>query len=106
MMKIIAKLMIVAVMAVAGSCSCSEQSKLNDEARARAAESVGKVLAVVRTQPVDSFALENALLEVKSVQSGYAIAGNEESAEEFRKAFEEALTDSAPQLAAKIIIHK
>ena len=92
---------IIAVVAMVGTSSC-EQSKKNEAARERALQAVEMVLAVDTVQPVDSFALEHAILMAKAVESEYQIAGDEETAEAFREAFEEALSERNPELAAQL----
>ena len=92
---------IIAVVAMAGASSC-EQSKKNEAARERALQAVEMVLAVDTVQPVDSFALEHAILMAKTVESEYQIAGDEETAEAFREAFEETLSERNPELAAQL----
>ena len=92
---------IIAVVAMAGASSC-EQSKKNEAARERALQAVEMVLAVDTVQPVDSFALEHAILLAKAVESEYQIAGDKETAEAFREAFEEALSERNPELAAQL----
>ena len=92
---------IIAIVAMVGASSC-EQSKKNEAARERALQAVEMVLAVDTVQPVDSFALEHAILMAKAVESEYQIAGDEETAEEFREAFEEALSARNPELAAQL----
>ena len=92
---------IIAVVAMAGASSC-EQSKKNEAARERALQAVEMVLAVDTVQPVDSFALEHAILMAKAVESEYQIAGDEETAEAFREAFEETLSERNPELAAQL----
>ena len=84
-----------------GASSC-EQSKKNEAARERALQAVEMVLAVDTVQPVDSFALEHAILMAKAVESEYQIAGDEETAEAFREAIEEALSERNPELAAQL----
>ena len=84
-----------------GASSC-EQSKKNEAARERALQAVEMVLAVDTVQPVDSFALENVILVSKAVESEYLINGEEETAEAFREAFEEALSERNPELAAQL----
>lgn len=84
-----------------GASSC-EQSKKNEAARERALQAVEMVLAVDTVQPVDSFALEHAILMAKAVESEYQIAGDEETAEAFREAFEETLSERNPELAAQL----
>ena len=84
-----------------GASSC-EQSKKNEAARERALQAVEMVLAVDTVQPVDSFALENVILVAKAVESEYLINGEEETAEAFREAFEEALSERNPELAAQL----
>ena len=84
-----------------GTSSC-EQSKKNEAARERALQAVEMVLAVDTVQPVDSFALEHAILMAKAVESEYQIAGDEETAEAFREAFEETLSERNPELAAQL----
>ena len=86
---------------MAGASSC-EQSKKNEAARERALQAVEMVLAVDTVQPVDSFALEHAILMAKAVESEYQIAGDEETAEAFREAFEETLSERNPELAAQL----
>ena len=86
---------------MAGASSC-EQSKKNEAARERALQAVEMVLAVDTVQPVDSFALEHAILMAKAVESEYQIAVDEETAEAFREAFEEALSERNPELAAQL----
>ena len=92
---------IIAVVAMVGASSC-EQSKKNEAARERALQAVEMVLAVDTVQPVDSFALEHAILMAKAVESEYQIAGDEETAEAFREAFEETLSERNPELAAQL----
>ena len=92
---------IIAIVAMVGASSC-EQSKKNEAARERALQAVEMVLAVDTVQPVDSFALEHAILMAKAVESEYQIAGDEETAEAFREAFEETLSERNPELAAQI----
>ena len=92
---------IIAVVAMAGASSC-EQSKKNEAARERALQAVEMVLAVDTVQPVDSFALENVILVAKAVESEYLINGEEETAEAFREAFEETLSERNPELAAQL----
>ena len=92
---------IIAIVAMVGASSC-EQSKKNEAARERALQAVEMVLAVDTVQPVDSFALEHAILMAKAVESEYQIAGDEEPAEAFREAFEEALSERNPELAAQL----
>ena len=84
-----------------GASSC-EQSKKNEAARERALQAVEMVLAVDTVQPVDSFALENVILVAKAVESEYLINGEEETAEAFREAFEDALSERNPELAAQL----
>ena len=93
---------IIAVVAMVGTSSC-EQSKKNEAARERALQAVEMVLAVDTVQPVDSFALEHAILMAKAVESEYQIAGDEETAEAFREAFEETLSERNPELAAQLL---
>ena len=93
---------IIAIVAMVGASSC-EQSKKNEAARERALQAVEMVLAVDTVQPVDSFALEHAILMAKAVESEYQIAGDEEAAEAFREAFEEALSERNPELAAQLL---
>ena len=83
---------IIAFVAMVGASSC-EQSKKNEAARERALQAVEMVLAVDTVQPVDSFALEHAILMAKAGESEYQIAGDEETAEAFREAFEETLSE-------------
>ena len=92
---------IIAVVAMVGASSC-EQSKKNEAARERALQAVEMVLAVDTVQPVDSFALEHAILMAKAVESEYQIAGDEETAEAFREAFGETLSERNPELAAQL----
>ena len=92
---------IIAFVAMVGASSC-EQSKKNEAARERALQAVEMVLAVDTVQPVDSFALEHAILMAKAVESEYQIAGDEETAEAFREAFEETLSERNPELAAQL----
>ena len=92
---------IIAIVAMVGASSC-EQSKKNEAARERALQAVEMVLAVDTVQPVDSFALEHAILMAKAVESEYQIAGDEETAEAFREAFEETLSERNPELAAQL----
>ena len=92
---------IIAVVAMVGASSC-EQSKKNEAARERALQAVEMVLAVDTVQPVDSFALEHVILVAKAVESEYLINGEEETAEAFREAFEEALSERNPELAAQL----
>ena len=92
---------IIAIVAMVGASSC-EQSKKNEAARERALQAVEMVLAVDTVQPVDSFALEHAILMAKAVESEYQIAGDEETAEAFRETFEEALSERNPELAAQL----
>lgn len=92
---------IIAIVAMVGASSC-EQSKKNEAARERALQAVEMVLAVDTVQPVDSFALEHAILMAKAVESEYQIAGDEETAEAFREAFEEVLSERNPELAAQL----
>ena len=92
---------IIAVVAMVGASSC-EQSKKNEAARERALQAVEMVLAVDTVQPVDSFALENVILVAKAVESEYLINGEEETAEAFREAFEETLSERNPELAAQL----
>ena len=92
---------IIAVVAMVGASSC-EQSKKNEAARERALQAVEMVLAVDTVQPVDSFALENVILVAKAVESEYLINGEEETAEAFREAFEDALSERNPELAAQL----
>ena len=92
---------IIAVVVMVGASSC-EQSKKNEAARERALQAVEMVLAVDTVQPVDSFALEHAILMAKAVESEYQIAVDEETAEAFREAFEEALSERNPELAAQL----
>ncbi|MDD6025086.1 MAG: hypothetical protein PUD26_00605 [bacterium] len=93
---------IIAIVAMVGASSC-EQSKKNEAARERALQAVEMVLAVDTVQPVDSFALEHAILMAKAVESEYQIAGDEETAEAFREAFEETLSERSPHLAAQLL---
>ena len=93
---------IIAIVAMVGASSC-EQSKKNEVARERALQAVEMVLAVDTVQPVDSFALEHAILMAKAVESEYKIAGDEETAEAFREAFEETLSERNPELAAQLL---
>ena len=92
---------IIAFVAMVGASSC-EQSKKNEAARERALQAVEMVLAVDTVQPVDSFALENVILVAKAVESEYLINGEEETAEAFREAFEETLSERNPELAAQL----
>ena len=92
---------IIAIVAMVGASSC-EQSKKNEAARERALQAVEMVLAVDTVQPVDSFALEHAILMAKAVESEYQIAGDEETAEAFREAFEDDLSERNPELAAQL----
>ena len=101
-MKNLLKLIIVALVAIVFATSCSEQSKKNKEARECARQVVEMVLAVDTVQPVDSFALERAILMAKAVESEYALSGDKEAAEAFREAFEEALSERKPDLAAQL----
>ena len=101
-MKNLLKLIIVALVAIVFATSCSEQSKKNKEARECARQVVEMVLAVDTVQPVDSFALENVILVAKAVESEYLINGEEETAEAFREAFEETLSERSPHLAAQL----
>ena len=100
-MKRLINYIIIAVVAMVVASSC-EQSKKNEAARERALQAVEMVLAVDTVQPVDSFALEHAILMAKAVESEYQIAGDEETAEAFREAFEEALSERNPELAAQL----
>ena len=101
-MKNLLKLIIVALVAIVFATSCSEQSKKNDEARECARQVVEMVLAVDTVQPVDSFALERAILMAKAVESEYVLAGDNEAAEAFREAFDEALSERNPNLAEQL----
>lgn len=101
-MKNLLKLIIVALVAIVFASSCSEQSKKNKEARECAHQVVEMVLAVDTVQPVDSFALERAILMAKAVESEYVLSGDKEAAEAFREAFEEALSERKPDLAAQL----
>lgn len=101
-MKNLLKLTIVALVAIVFATSCSEQSKKNKEARECARQVVEMVLAVDTVQPVDSFALERAILMAKAVESEYVLSGDEEAAEAFREAFEETLSERKPDLAAQL----
>ena len=84
-------------------CSCStEQSKLNEEAQHRAIEAASVVIAVDSVKPVDSIALQSAILDAKSIQSEYIIAGNEEASKEFDKAFRNTIIERNPQLGSLI----
>ena len=96
------KFIIIALIVIVGARSCSEQRKKNEEARELAGKMVEMVLAVDTVQPVDSFALEHAILMAKAVESEYQIAGDESIAEAFREAFEEALSERNPELAAQL----
>lgn len=101
-MKRLLKFIIIALIVIVGASSCSEQRKKNEEARELAGKMVEMVLAVDTVQPVDSFALEHAILMAKAVESEYQIAGDEETAEAFREAFEDALSERNPELAAQL----
>ena len=101
-MKRLLKFIIIALIVIVGASSCSEQRKKNEEARELAGKMVEMVLAVDTVQPVDSFALENVILVAKAVESEYLINGEEETAEAFREAFEEALSERNPELAAQL----
>ena len=100
-MKRLLKFIIIALIVIVGASSC-EQSKKNEAARERALQAVEMVLAVDTVQPVDSFALENVILVAKAVESEYLINGEEETAEAFREAFEETLSERNPELAAQL----
>ena len=101
-MKQLLKFIIIVLIVIVGASSCSEQRKKNDEARELARKMVEMVLAVDTVQPVDSFALENVILLAKAVESEYQLNGEEETAEVFSEAFEEALSERAPNLAAQL----
>ena len=101
-MKRLLKFIIIALIVIVGASSCSEQRKKNEEARELAGKMVEMVLAVDTVQPVDSFALERAILMAKAVESEYVLAGDNEAAEAFREAFEEALSERKPDLAAQL----
>ncbi len=99
----LSKAMLVGVFAFVSSCSCSEQSRLNEAAANRAEAAVTMVMAVDSLNPSDEFAMEHAILEVKSVQSEYDLAGKTEESEVFRTTFEESLKQRAPKLASRIL---
>ena len=100
-MKRLINYIIIAVVAMVGASSC-EQSKKNEAARERALQAVEMVLAVDTVQPVDSFALEHAILMAKAPESEYQIAGDEATAEASREALEETLSARNPELAAQL----
>ncbi|MGM9802883.1 MAG: hypothetical protein ACI308_01760 [Muribaculaceae bacterium] len=81
------------------SCSGSSQRRQKSEAAAEALRAARAVLAVDTVVPVDSFALERAILEAKALQARYDTAQNQEASRIFDRVFSEVIMREAPGLA-------
>ena len=91
------------LVALATACSGPSQRQANHEAEGRKAAEA--VLAIDTVEPVDSFALERAILEAKAVQSRYISAGNQEAADNFHRAFSTIIGERKPDLAQQLFVH-
>lgn len=87
------------------ACSSPAQRKANHEAEAEARQAAEVVLAIDSIEPVDSFALERAILDAKAVQSRWQIDGNQEAYDNFDRTFRDMISTRRPQLAEQIFIH-
>lgn len=94
-----------ALLALAAACTSPSQRKANHEAEAEARKAAEAVLAIDTVEPVDSFALERAILEAKATQSRYIAAGNQEAADNFHRTFSATISERKPDLAEQLFIH-
>ena len=94
-----------ALLTLAAACTSPSQRKANHEAEAEARKAAEAVLAIDTVEPVDSFALERAILEAKAVQSRYISAGNQEAADNFHRAFSTIIGERKPDLAQQLFVH-
>ena len=94
-----------ALLALAAACTSPSQRKANHEAEAEARKAAEAVLAIDTVEPVDSFALERAILEAKATQSRYIAAGNQEAADNFHRTFSATISERKPDLAEQLFVH-
>lgn len=94
-----------ALLTLAAACTSPSQRKANHEAEAEARKAAEAVLAIDTVEPVDSFALERAILEAKATQSLYIAAGNQEAADNFHRAFSATIRERKPDLAEQLFVH-
>lgn len=87
------------------ACTSKEQRQANHKAEQEARNAAETVLALDSVAPIDSFALERAILDAKALQSQYIISGNQEASDVFDKTFREIVTSRRPDLAQEIFIH-
>lgn len=93
------------LVALATACSGPSQRQANHEAEAEGRKAAEAVLAIDTVEPVDSFALERAILEAKAVQSRYISTGNQEAADNFHRAFSAIIGERKPDLAQQLFVH-
>ena len=93
------------LVALATACSGASQRQANHVAEAEGRKAAEAVLAIDTVEPVDSFALERAILEAKAVQSRYISAGNQEAADNFHRAFSTIIGERKPDLAQQLFVH-
>lgn len=94
----------IALVATLAACTSPAQRKSNTEAEAAARNAAEAVIAIDTIEPVDSFALERAILDAKATQSRYDINGNQEASEVFDRTFREVIGSRRPELAKLIFI--
>ena len=94
-----------ALLALAAACTSPSQRKANHEAEAEARKAAEAVLAIDTVEPVDSFALERAILEAKATQSRYIAAGNQEAADNFHRTFSANIKASKPSNDKALNLH-
>ena len=87
------------------ACTGKEQRQANHQAEQEARNAAETVLAIDSVEPVDSFALERAILDAKALQSQYIISDNQEASEIFDKTFRETITQRQTQLAQELFTH-
>ncbi|MGN0213450.1 MAG: hypothetical protein ACI4AH_01420 [Muribaculaceae bacterium] len=95
----------VALLALATACAGSSQHKANHQAEAEGRQAAEAVLAIDTVEPVDSFALERAILEAKALQSRYILEGNQEASDNFHRSFCSTISQRKPELAKVLFEH-
>ena len=94
----------IALVVALAACTSPAQRKSNTEAEAAARNAAEAVIAIDTIEPVDSFALERAILDAKATQSRYDINGNQEASEVFDRTFRDVIGSRRPELAKLIFI--
>lgn len=90
-------LLIIMAVFIISSHSC--KSKEKELARKKGTEAAANL---INTDKNDQMALQNCILEAKTTQSEYIIAGDTVTAEEFEKAYEEYIEAHDAQLAKEM----